>query len=48
MSTLGEIHEKLRLDTINYLDLIDCLVDLKVTINKIEKNNNKMRLKKYK
>ena len=45
MLTLGEIHEKLRVDTINCLKLIDCLVGLKITINKIEKINNKMRVK---
>ena len=45
MLTLGEIQEKLRVDTINCLNLIDCLVGLKIKINKIEKINNKMRVK---
>ena len=43
--TLGEIQEKPRVDTINCLNLIDCLVCLKITISKIEKINNKMRVK---
>ena len=52
MSTLGEIQEKLRVGTINCLNLIDCLVGLKITIKKInnkkinDKINNKMGLKK--
>ena len=52
MSTLGEIQKKLRVGTINCLNLIDCLVGLKITINKInnkkinDKINNKMVLKK--
>ena len=46
MPTIAEIPEKIRLDKISRPDLIDCLVNLKIIADKIEKINNNMRLKK--
>ena len=37
MPTIAEIREKIRLDKRSCPDLIDCLVNLKIIIDKIEK-----------